>query len=250
MKERLKALRSTVDVLTLTATPIPRTLHMSLLGVRDISNLETPPADRLAVETRVTRLRRRADSPRRPARAESRRADLLRAQSRERHRAWSRTGCSGIVPEADIRIGHGQMPEGRAGRGDARFHERQVRPAAGDDDRRKRARHSQRQHDLHRRSRPLRPGRLAPAARPRRPLQASGLLLSAARPEQAPHSRRRRSGCGRSRSSARWAPASPSRCAISKFAAPATCSARSKAATSPRSATSCTASCWKRPCAS
>ena len=55
MKERLKALRSTVDVLTMTATPIPRTLHMSLLGVRAISNLETPPADRLAVETRVTR---------------------------------------------------------------------------------------------------------------------------------------------------------------------------------------------------
>src|SRR6185503_12875289 len=55
VKERLKALRSVVDVLTMTATPIPRTLHMSLLGVRDISNLETPPADRLAVETRVAR---------------------------------------------------------------------------------------------------------------------------------------------------------------------------------------------------
>ena len=55
VKERLKALRQTIDVLTMTATPIPRTLHMSLLGVRDISNLETPPEDRLAVETRVTR---------------------------------------------------------------------------------------------------------------------------------------------------------------------------------------------------
>jgi len=55
VKERLKALRSTVDVLTMTATPIPRTLHMALLGVRAISNLQTPPADRLAIETRVTR---------------------------------------------------------------------------------------------------------------------------------------------------------------------------------------------------
>ncbi len=55
VKERLKALRTTVDVLTMTATPIPRTLHMALLGVRDISNLETPPEDRLAVETRVGR---------------------------------------------------------------------------------------------------------------------------------------------------------------------------------------------------
>ena len=65
VKERLKALRQTVDVLTMTATPIPRTLHMSLLGVRDISNLETPPDDRLAVETRVTRFERRAGPPRR-----------------------------------------------------------------------------------------------------------------------------------------------------------------------------------------
>src|SRR5205814_5310554 len=54
-KERLKRLRQTVDVLTLTATPIPRTLHLSLLGIRDISNLETPPADRLAIETRIVR---------------------------------------------------------------------------------------------------------------------------------------------------------------------------------------------------
>ncbi len=54
-KERLKRLRETVDVLTLTATPIPRTLHMSLLGIRDISSLETPPRDRLAIYTRLLR---------------------------------------------------------------------------------------------------------------------------------------------------------------------------------------------------
>lgn len=54
-KERLKKIKATVDILTLTATPIPRTLHFSLLGIRDISNLETPPPDRLAVETRIIR---------------------------------------------------------------------------------------------------------------------------------------------------------------------------------------------------
>ncbi len=54
-KERLKHLRQKVDVLTMTATPIPRTLHLSLLGIRDISNLETPPPDRLAIETRIAR---------------------------------------------------------------------------------------------------------------------------------------------------------------------------------------------------
>src|SRR4029077_6175500 len=54
-KERLKKLPTSVNVLTMTATPIPRTLHLSLLGVRDISNLETPPRDRIAIETRITR---------------------------------------------------------------------------------------------------------------------------------------------------------------------------------------------------
>ena len=52
-KERLKKLRLTVDLLTMTATPIPRTLHMSLLGIRDISNLATPPSDRRSVVTEV-----------------------------------------------------------------------------------------------------------------------------------------------------------------------------------------------------
>src|SRR6202022_2531556 len=54
-KEKLKKLRQAVDVLTLTATPIPRTLHLSLLGIRDISNLETAPQGRLAIETRIVR---------------------------------------------------------------------------------------------------------------------------------------------------------------------------------------------------
>ena len=53
-KERIKQLRTAVDVLTLTATPIPRTLHMALSGVRDLSVIETPPLDRLPVETVVT----------------------------------------------------------------------------------------------------------------------------------------------------------------------------------------------------
>lgn len=52
-KERIKQLKTNVDVLTLTATPIPRTLHMSMLGVRDLSVIETPPADRFPVQTYV-----------------------------------------------------------------------------------------------------------------------------------------------------------------------------------------------------
>lgn len=52
-KEKLKQLKAQVDVLTLTATPIPRTLHMSMLGVRDLSVIETPPANRYPVQTYV-----------------------------------------------------------------------------------------------------------------------------------------------------------------------------------------------------
>jgi transcription-repair coupling factor (superfamily II helicase) len=57
-KERIKKLRKSVDVLTLTATPIPRTLYMSLSGVRDLSEIETPPPERLPVETVVARFSR------------------------------------------------------------------------------------------------------------------------------------------------------------------------------------------------
>ncbi len=59
-KERLKQMRQEVDVLTLTATPIPRTLHMSLAGIRDMSTMETPPEERLPIKTYVARVRRAA----------------------------------------------------------------------------------------------------------------------------------------------------------------------------------------------
>ena len=52
-KERLKQLKTSVDVVSMSATPIPRTLHMSLLGLRDMSVIETPPKDRLSIHTVV-----------------------------------------------------------------------------------------------------------------------------------------------------------------------------------------------------
>ena len=110
IKERLKAMRAVVDVLTMTATPIPRTLHLSLLGVRAISNLETPPADRVAVETRVTRFNDQLI-----------RSALLRELSRggQAYFVHNRVHdiqnvarrLEEIVPEARIGVGHGQMPE-------------------------------------------------------------------------------------------------------------------------------------------
>jgi transcription-repair coupling factor (superfamily II helicase) len=109
-KERLKALRRTVDVLTLTATPIPRTLHMSLLGIRDISNLETPPHDRLAIETRIARfdpvLVRNAI-----IRELNRDGQVYFVHNRI-HSIWAIAHrLQEIVPEATILVGHGQMGE-------------------------------------------------------------------------------------------------------------------------------------------
>ncbi len=110
VKERLKAMRQTVDVLTMTATPIPRTLHMGLIGVRDISNLETPPEDRLAVETRVTRfnpeLIRQA-----VLRELNRQGQIYFVHNRVHDIQTLAKRLGQIVPEARIRVGHGQMAE-------------------------------------------------------------------------------------------------------------------------------------------
>jgi transcription-repair coupling factor (superfamily II helicase) len=110
VKERLKALRQIVDVLTMTATPIPRTLHMSLLGIRDISNLETPPEDRLSVETRVTRFNpeiiRHAI-----LREISRNGQVFFVHNRVLDIDKIARSLEQIVPEATIGIGHAQMPE-------------------------------------------------------------------------------------------------------------------------------------------
>ncbi|MCG8448904.1 MAG: transcription-repair coupling factor [Pirellulales bacterium] len=110
VKERLKALRASVDVLTMTATPIPRTLHMSLLGVRNISNLETAPKDRLAVETRISRF---DDQLIRHAvlRELNRDGQVYFVHNRVHDIQALAQRLQRIVPEATIGIGHGQMPE-------------------------------------------------------------------------------------------------------------------------------------------
>ncbi len=110
VKEKLKALRKTVDVLTMTATPIPRTLHMGLLGVRDISNLETPPEDRLAVETRVSRfepeLIRHA-----VLRELTRGGQIFFVHNRVEDIEILARRLRQIVPEGRLAIAHGQMHE-------------------------------------------------------------------------------------------------------------------------------------------
>ncbi len=109
-KERLKQFRESVDVLTMSATPIPRTLHMSLVGVRDISNLETAPEERIAVETRVSRF---DASLIRSAilRELDRGGQVFFVHNRVGDIQMIKAQLQSIVPEASIGVGHGQMHE-------------------------------------------------------------------------------------------------------------------------------------------
>jgi transcription-repair coupling factor (superfamily II helicase) len=109
-KEHLKKLRTEVDVLTLTATPIPRTLYMALTGVRDISNLNTPPEERLPIITHVgpysPKLVRQAI-----LRELERGGQIFFVHNRIQTIDAMRLHLEKLVPEARIAIGHGQMPE-------------------------------------------------------------------------------------------------------------------------------------------
>ncbi|MEM9066251.1 MAG: transcription-repair coupling factor [Planctomycetota bacterium] len=108
-KERLLQLRATVDVLTLSATPIPRTLHMSMLGLRDISSLTTPPADRRAVVTEVIHFnKRRIRSA--IERELAREGQIYYVHNRVHNILRVRDDIQTLVPDARIVVGHGQMP--------------------------------------------------------------------------------------------------------------------------------------------
>ena len=109
-KEKIKKLKENVDVLTLTATPIPRTLHMSLIGIRDMSILEEAPEDRLPIQTFVCEyneeLVREAIS-----RELSRGGQVYYVYNRVNNIADIATQIANLVPEATVAFAHGQMKE-------------------------------------------------------------------------------------------------------------------------------------------
>ncbi|MBI4264754.1 MAG: transcription-repair coupling factor [Acidobacteria bacterium] len=109
-KERIKQLRKKVDVLTMTATPIPRTLNMSLVGIRDMSIIETPPKDRLSIQTNVGKF----DAPiiERAIRNELARGGQVYVVHNRVESIFSIGNLlQRLVPEARIVVGHGQMAE-------------------------------------------------------------------------------------------------------------------------------------------
>ena len=109
-KERLKRLRAEVDLLTLTATPIPRTLNMALGGLRDLSLISTPPEARLAVKTFVGQWNRRSirDAVLREIR---RGGQVYFVHNRVKNIDAVAADLERLLPEADIRVAHGQMSE-------------------------------------------------------------------------------------------------------------------------------------------
>ena len=110
-KERLKQVRKLVDVLTLTATPIPRTLYMSMTGARDMSLIQTPPRERVAIETIVTR---NSDEVVRRAivRELNREGQVFFLYNRVMTIDHARERLERLVPEARITVAHGQMRAG------------------------------------------------------------------------------------------------------------------------------------------
>ena len=109
-KERIKQMRKKVDVLTMTATPIPRTLNMSLVGIRDMSIIETPPKDRLSIQTNVVKFD--AQVIQRAVRNElARGGQVYFVHNRVESIFSIGSLLQRLVPEARIVIGHGQMNE-------------------------------------------------------------------------------------------------------------------------------------------
>lgn len=109
-KEQLKQLRREVDVLTLSATPIPRTLHMSLAGIRDMSIMETPPEQRLSIKTYVGSYDE-ALVQRAILHELERNGQVFFVHNRVQSIALVASRLKALVPEARMGIAHGQMPE-------------------------------------------------------------------------------------------------------------------------------------------
>jgi transcription-repair coupling factor (superfamily II helicase) len=124
-KERLKRLRASVDVLALTATPIPRTLHLSLAGVRDISLIQTPPEYRKAIITAISEFDPAviAEAIRRELKRQGQ-VFFVHNSINDIHEMAAM--IQGLVPEVRLDVAHGRMPEEELERVMARFMDRQI----------------------------------------------------------------------------------------------------------------------------
>ena len=110
-KEKIKKLRENVDVLTLTATPIPRTLHMSLIGIRDMSVLEEAPMDRMPIQTYVMEYQDE-DGTEGPSCGNSPdKGQVYYVYNKVKDIAEITARIQSLIPEANVAYAHGQMRE-------------------------------------------------------------------------------------------------------------------------------------------
>jgi transcription-repair coupling factor (superfamily II helicase) len=109
-KERLKQMRAAIDVLAMSATPIPRTLHMSLIGLRDMSVIETPPKDRMAIQTIVAKFDEKLVRTAIEMELE-RGGQIYFVHNRVETIYDLATTIRELVPSARVVVGHGQLPE-------------------------------------------------------------------------------------------------------------------------------------------
>ena len=242
-KERLKELRAEVHVLTLSATPIPRTLQLALTGVRELSLIATPPVDRLAVRTFITPFDPLLDPRGAAARALSRRPGLLRRARASTTSPRSKAFLDKEVPEAKVAVAHGQMAAGELedimtafydGKYDVLLSTTIVESGLDIPDRQ----HADRPPRRH-----VRPAQLYQLRGRvgRSKTRAYALFTVPANKPLTAQAERRLKVLQIARHAR--APASSSPATISTSAAPATCSARSSPATSRKSATSSTSRC-------
>ena len=123
-KEKLKTLRATTDVLTLTATPIPRTLQMSLMGLKDVSIIRTPPGDRLSIKTHLASFDEELIQS--AIRTElGRGGQVFFIHNRVQTIGKMEEMIKRVVPEAKVVTAHGQMPEGQLERAMIGFYQKQ-----------------------------------------------------------------------------------------------------------------------------
>jgi len=109
-KERLKQMRAAIDVLSMSATPIPRTLHMSLMGLRDMSVIETPPKDRMAIQTIVAKFDEKLVRTAIEVELE-RGGQIYFVHNRVETIYELAAKIRELVPQARVAVGHGQLPE-------------------------------------------------------------------------------------------------------------------------------------------
>ncbi len=124
-KERIKQIKSLVDIMTLTATPIPRTLHMALLGIRDLSTIETPPRDRLAIKTYIAKYDERVIKGA-IEREMQRGGQVFFVHNRVQTIDVMAGHIRRLVPQARIGIAHGQLKERELEKVMMRFLKREI----------------------------------------------------------------------------------------------------------------------------